>query len=119
MGITHTKAPLYVASWINTGRLLQRWGLNRLSALEPATPDNRYEHEAPGDLLHLDIKKLGRFERPGHRVTGDRRQDSPGAGWEQGSTPLQKRETPPKLSNKPNISNCFLKFSLKNFAHAL
>jgi hypothetical protein len=33
-------------------------------------------------LLHLGIKKLGRFRRPGHRVTGDRRQDSPGAGWE-------------------------------------
>ncbi|MAV31747.1 MAG: IS481 family transposase [Cycloclasticus sp.] len=64
------------------GRLLQRWGLNRLSALEPAKPNNRYEHEAPGDLLHLDIKKLGRFERPGHRVTGDRQQNSRGAGWE-------------------------------------
>ncbi|MDM5065753.1 IS481 family transposase, partial [Aeromonas salmonicida] len=39
-------------------------------------PVQRYEHEKPGDLLHLDIKKLGRFRRPGHRVTGDRRQDS-------------------------------------------
>jgi transposase len=45
------------------GRLLQRAGLNRLSSLEPARPDNRYEHDAPGDLLHLDIKKLGRFRR--------------------------------------------------------
>jgi transposase InsO family protein len=65
------------------GRILQRAGLNRLSSLEPARPDNRYEHEAPGDLLHLDIKKLGRFKRPGHRVTGTRvdcRND--GAGWE-------------------------------------
>lgn len=57
-------------------------GLNRLANLEPATLVQRYEHEKPGDLLHLDIKKLGRFHRPGHRVTGDRRQDSPGAGWE-------------------------------------
>lgn len=64
------------------GRLLKRRGLNRLAALEPAQPDNRYEHDAPGDLLHLDIKKLGRFERPGHRVTGDRQQKSRGAGWE-------------------------------------
>ncbi len=56
--------------------------LNRLANLEPAPPVQRYEHEKPGDLLHLDIKKLGRFHRPGHRVTGDRRQDSPGAGWE-------------------------------------
>lgn len=43
------------------GRLLQSAGLNRLAALEPAVPIHRYEHEAPGDLLHLDIKKLGRF----------------------------------------------------------
>lgn len=65
------------------GRLLQRVGLNRLSSLEPARPDNRYEHDAPGDLLHLDIKKLGRFQRPGHRVTGTRVDCSnKGAGWE-------------------------------------
>ena len=63
-------------------RVLHRAGLNRLAALEPARPENRYEYQAPGDLLHLDTKKLGRFERPGHRVTGNRRQDSPGAGWE-------------------------------------
>ena len=60
-----------------------RAGLNRLSHLEPARPDNRYEHEAPGDLLHLDIKKLGRFKRPGHRVTGTRQHcKNRGAGWE-------------------------------------
>lgn len=65
------------------GRLLQRAGLNRLSSLEPARPDNRYEHDAPGDLLHLDIKKLGRFQRPGHRVTGTRVNcRNAGAGWE-------------------------------------
>ncbi len=63
-------------------RLLKREGLNRLSALAPARPENRYEHDAPGDLLHLDIKKLGRFKRPGHRVTGDRQQNTRGAGWE-------------------------------------
>ena len=64
------------------GRVLVRAGLNRLSLLEPATPANRYVYDHPGELLHLDIKKLGRFRRPGHRVTGNRRQDSPGAGWE-------------------------------------
>lgn len=64
------------------GRWLQRFGLNRLAALAPAKPDNRYEHDAPGDLLHLDIKKLGRFRRPGHRATGNRQQVSRGAGWE-------------------------------------
>ena len=45
-------------------------------------PVRRYEHPHPGDLLHLDIKKLGRFRRAGHRVTHDRRHTSPGAGWE-------------------------------------
>ena len=64
------------------GRWLARNGLNRLASLEPARPANRYEHEAPGDLLHLDIKRLGRFTRPGHRVTGNRQQHSRGAGWE-------------------------------------
>ena len=63
-------------------RVLQQAGLNRLDALEPREPPMRYQHEHPGDLLHLDIKKLGRFQRPGHRVTGDRTSDSPGAGWE-------------------------------------
>lgn len=71
------------ASQSTVARILTRAGLNRLSHLEPAKPDNRYEHEAPGDLLHLDIKKLGRFRRPGHRVTGTRQHcKSYGAGWE-------------------------------------
>ena len=42
----------------------------------------RYEHAAPGDLLHIDTKKLGRIERPSHRVTGNRRDSVDGAGWE-------------------------------------
>lgn len=64
------------------GRWLKRAGLNRLALLEPALPVVRYEHPEPGDMLHLDIKKLGRFHRPGHRITGDRTQNSSGAGWE-------------------------------------
>ena len=64
------------------GRVLPKLGLNRLSALEPAQPVNRYQHEHPGDLLHLDIKKPGRFKRPGHRVTGNRQQNSRHSGWE-------------------------------------
>lgn len=63
-------------------RILKRKGLNRLADMSPARPDNRYGHEASGALLHLDTKKLGRFERPGHRVTGDRQQNTPNAGWE-------------------------------------
>jgi len=50
--------------------VLARLGLNRLSRLEPLEPANRYERRRPGELIHLDIKKLTRFVRPGHRVTG-------------------------------------------------
>ena len=64
-------------------RALRRAGLNRLSALDPAPPVTRYEHDAPGDLLHIDIKKLGRFRGPGHRVTSDRQAGhSYRAGWD-------------------------------------
>ena len=63
-------------------RVLARAGLSKLSDLEPAEPIQRYEHEAPGDLLHIDTKKLGRIVRPGHRVTGNRRDSVIGAGWE-------------------------------------
>lgn len=63
-------------------RILKRLGMNRLRWLAPTEPPRRYQHEAPGDMIHLDIKRLGRFLRPGHRVTNNRTQDSPGAGWE-------------------------------------
>lgn len=48
----------------------------------PPPPILRYERAHPGELLHLDTKKLGRIEQPGHRVTGDRRDHVRGAGWE-------------------------------------
>ncbi len=51
------------------GAVLVRLGLNRLSRLAPPEPPNRYERRHPGELVHLDVKKLGRFHRPGHRVT--------------------------------------------------
>lgn len=63
-------------------RFVASLGLSSLSALEPAKPVVRYEHEAPGELLHIDTKKLGRIVRPSHRVTGDRRDSVEGAGWE-------------------------------------
>jgi transposase InsO family protein len=53
--------------------LLRRLGLGRLAFLDPREPANRYERDAPGELLHLDTKKLGRIERIGHRITGERR----------------------------------------------
>jgi transposase InsO family protein len=65
-----------VAGW------LSRLGLGRLARLDPKPPVRRYQRETPGELLHLDIKKLGRFERIGHRITGSRRGRSQGAGWD-------------------------------------
>ena len=63
-------------------RLLARHGLSKLSALEPAKPIVRYQRQHPGELLHMDIKKLARIVRPSHRVTGDRRDEVRGAGYE-------------------------------------
>jgi len=64
------------------GRVLSRAGLSRLRDLEPSEPVVRYEHERPGDLIHIDTKRLGRIERMGHRISGDRRDTVSGAGWE-------------------------------------
>ena len=63
-------------------RVLARLDLSSLRALDPKPPAVRYEREAPGELLHMDTKKLGRIVRPSHRVTGDRRDSVVGAGWE-------------------------------------
>jgi transposase InsO family protein len=65
------------------GLILRRLGLGRLSALDPKVPIVRYERATPGEMIHLDIKKLGRFNVEGHRVTGDRRAGrSRKAGWD-------------------------------------
>jgi transposase InsO family protein len=63
-------------------RIVRRCGWARLHVLEVPPTTRRYERAHPGELLHLDTKKLGRIVRPGHRVTGDRRDTVEGAGWE-------------------------------------
>ncbi len=67
-----------------TGAVLRRLGIGRLSALEPRLPVIRYERKTPGELIHVDIKKLGRIDGIGHRITRDRRGQSSkrGTGWE-------------------------------------
>ena len=76
------------SSAATVSRVLRRLGLSRIKDLEPAEPVRRYERDHPGELIHIDIKKLGRFERIGHRITGDRahRSDRHGrsrrAGWD-------------------------------------
>lgn len=64
------------------GAELRRLRLNRLPPREPPPPVRRYERARPGELVHVDTKKLGRFWRPGHRIPGYRRGRNPGAGWE-------------------------------------
>ena len=63
-------------------RILRRHKLSRMRDLQPLLPTRRYEHPHPGDLLHLDSKKLARFAKPGHRITGDPRDETRGAGYE-------------------------------------
>ncbi len=64
-------------------RHLQQLGLGRIWRLEEADdPPQRYEHRAPGDLFHIDAKKLARIEAIGHRIHGDRSRRCYGAGWE-------------------------------------
>jgi transposase InsO family protein len=63
------------------GRVLARAGLSRLKDLEPREPVVRYEHAHPGDLIHIDTKKLGRIERMGKRIPGSSRTPIK-AGWE-------------------------------------
>jgi transposase len=65
-------------------RIVRRCGWARLHVLELPPTSRRYERAEPGELLHLDTKKLGRIVRPGHRLTGDRRDTVDGAGWEFG-----------------------------------
>jgi transposase InsO family protein len=65
------------------GRVMKALGLGRLRNLDPKPPVQRYQWEKPGDMIHVDTKQLARFERVGHRITGDRRQGcSRGAGYE-------------------------------------
>ena len=83
----HTGEPIAAevgVSAATVSRVLKRLGLNRLSALEPAEPIRRYERAAPGEIIHIDIKKLGKFNRIGHRITGDRigQSNARGVGWD-------------------------------------
>ena len=62
--------------------VLCRAGLGKRSRLEPPEPANRYERRHAGELLHVDVKKLARIGKPGHRIDGDRRGRVRGIGWE-------------------------------------
>jgi transposase len=85
-------------------RILRRLGLNRLAALEPAKPFRRYEREHTGELIHLEIKKLGRIGSVGHRITGrypsavNRRH---GIGWELSTFALMMLRASPSSRSWP------------------
>jgi transposase InsO family protein len=64
------------------GRILGLAGLGQISRLDPPEPVMRYEMRIPGQLLHIDVKKLGKIRGVGHRITGDRRSRARGVGWE-------------------------------------
>lgn len=63
-------------------RVCRAAGLSRLKQLDPPPPPVRYERDRPGDLLHVDVKRLGRFDRVGHRITRQRSYGSPRQGFE-------------------------------------
>lgn len=75
-------AQLTSISRATVGRVLRRHQLSRVRDLEPRPEIVRYERQAPGELIHLDIKKLGRIQGLGHRITGRRQHRSRGIGWE-------------------------------------
>ncbi len=75
-------ARLLSAPFSTVARALNRLGVGRLRNLEPKPPVQRYERERPGDLIHIDVKKLARFRKVGHRITGNRQQGrSAGVGY--------------------------------------
>jgi len=102
------------------GRVLRRAGLARWSDLAPSEPVLRYEHANPGDLIHLDTKKLGRIERMSHRVTGDRRDTVNGSGWEFLFVAVDDHARVGFTQMKPNerkdCAVAFLKATVKYFA---
>ncbi len=75
-------APLVDSSHSTVARICRARGLNRLHRLEPQEPVIRYERDNPGELLHLDVKRLGRFNAVGHRITRKRSHGGPKQGWE-------------------------------------
>jgi transposase len=102
-------------------RWLKTIGLGKRSRLEPLEPPNRYQRSRPGELIHVDVKKLGRFERAGHRVTGSkrgRRTQTTAAvaaeAWSAGSSATSRSTTPPGLptsrcsqtSARPQSASC-------------
>jgi transposase InsO family protein len=102
-------------------RILTRLKLNQIRMLEPVLPIVRYEHPAPGDLLHIDIKKLARIHKPGHRLTGNPQDETRGAGWEFLYVAIDDHSriafTALLPDEKATSSRAFLRQAVAYFAH--
>ena len=113
--IYHRIAAEVGVSQATVGRILARHGLNRWRDLEPAEPARRYERDKPGEIIHIDIKKLGRFNQVGHRITGDRTSQRTGRnkGWEFVHVGVDDHSriacTQIKLDEKADSATAFLK----------
>ena len=119
--LTHARiARSLQVSASTVGRVLRRAGLARWSDLAPSEPALRYEHEHPGDLVHIDTKRLARIERMSHRITGDRRHTVRGIGCEYLFVAVDDHARLGFTQMKPNErSNCaaaFLRASMRYFA---
>jgi len=75
-------AAITQVSLSTVARICRQEGLNRLTRIDPPPPPRRYERDRPGELLHVDVKRLGRFDRVGHRITRRRSFGSARQGWE-------------------------------------
>ncbi len=101
-------------------RILACHGLSKLAALEPAKPVVRYQRQHPGELPHMDIKKLARIVKPNHRVTGDRRDENRGAGYQYVHVAIDDCSRIAFAQILPNETHhsvrCFLYNTLHHFA---
>ena len=119
--LTHARiAQSLRVSASTVGRVLARAGLSRWADLAPSEPIVRYEHAHPGDLLHIDTKKLARIVRVGHRVTGDPRDSVDGVGWEYLFVAIDDHArigfTQMKLNERRGCAIAFLRASVTYFA---
>jgi transposase InsO family protein len=118
--LTHARIARSIRVSASTvSRVLARVGLSRLADLEPSEPLVRYEHAHPGDLLHIDTKKLGRIERMGHRITGNPRDNTDGAGWEYLFVAIDDHArigfTQMKANEQRSCAIAFLRASVRHF----
>jgi transposase InsO family protein len=119
--LTHARiAQSLRVSASTVGRVLARAGLSRWADLAPSEPIVRYEHAHPGDLLHIDTKKLARIVRVGHRITGDPRDSVDGVGWEYLFVAVDDHArigfTQMKLNERRDCAMAFLRASVAYFA---